>query len=178
MQRKTNFLLLLIFITGAVVAQPYSTAVGLRLGANTAHISPGFTAKHFLKEDQAVEVLVGINNGIGICGLYQWHKDIETVPNLHWFAGGGGYAAFWKTDLDPEVSKYFLYQRKPIAADNFPVRGLSGTAGPDDYRIFLQSVSFAGVVLVKLIKNLPFWMTKQTKSCIYFLGVLFLADLL
>jgi hypothetical protein len=94
MQKKTKLMLLFIFITGTIVAQPYGTAVGLRLGANTAHISPGFTAKHFLKEDQAVEVLVGINNGIGICGLYEWHKDIATVPNLQWFAGGGGYAVF------------------------------------------------------------------------------------
>lgn len=75
-------------------AQEYKTAVGIRLGPNSAAISPGFTIKHFLNETNAVEGIVGISNGIGLCALYEWHHPIEAVDHLHWFVGAGGYAAF------------------------------------------------------------------------------------
>lgn len=75
-------------------AQDYNTAIGVRLGPNTAAISPGFTIKHFLNENSAVEGIVGINNGLGLCALYEWHHPIESVANLQWFIGAGGYAAF------------------------------------------------------------------------------------
>jgi len=35
-----------------------------------------------------------VNNGLGICGLYEKHFNIEAVNNLEWFAGFGGYFAF------------------------------------------------------------------------------------
>lgn len=86
--------LLVIFISFNASAQEYTTAVGIRLGPNTAAISPGFTIKHFLNESSAVEGIVGVSNGLGLCALYEWHHPIESVEHLQWFVGAGGYAAF------------------------------------------------------------------------------------
>ena len=41
-----------------------------------------------------MEGIIGINDGVGICGLYEIHFPIEAVPNLQWFAGPGAYIAF------------------------------------------------------------------------------------
>jgi len=93
--KKTNFLVVfLVGFTFLAKAQNYKTAVGVRLGPNTAAISGGFTAKHFINENTALEGIIGINNGLGICGLYEKHFNIEAVNNLQWFAGFGGYVAF------------------------------------------------------------------------------------
>jgi hypothetical protein len=93
--KKTNFLVVfLVGFTFLAKAQNYKTAAGVRLGPNTAAISGGFTAKHFINENTALEGIIGINNGLGICGLYEKHFNIEAVNNLQWFAGFGGYVAF------------------------------------------------------------------------------------
>ena len=75
-------------------SQNYTTSVGIRLGPNSAAITSGFTVKHFLNEKTAVEGILGINDGVGICGLYEIHFPIEAVHNLQWFAGPGAYIAF------------------------------------------------------------------------------------
>ena len=93
--KKTGLLLCLItIITLASKAQVYKNAAGIRLGPNSAYVTAGFTIKHFLNEKAAVEAIVGVNNGLGICGLYEIHFAIEAVKNLQWFAGAGGYVAF------------------------------------------------------------------------------------
>jgi hypothetical protein len=75
-------------------SQSYTTAAGIRLGPNSAAVTSGFTIKHFLNEKTAVEGILGINDGVGICGLYELHFPIEAVTNLQWFAGPGAYIAF------------------------------------------------------------------------------------
>ncbi|MEN9569962.1 MAG: hypothetical protein RL172_1193 [Bacteroidota bacterium] len=75
-------------------AQSYSKALGLRLGPNSAAVTAGFTGKYFLNERTAVEGIIGINDGLGICALYQIHFPIAAVNNLQWFAGPGAYVAF------------------------------------------------------------------------------------
>lgn len=75
-------------------AQEYKTAAGIRLGPNSPAIAPGFTIKHFLNEKNAVEGIVGINNGIGFCGLYEWYFPVTSVEHLQWYAGAGAYAAY------------------------------------------------------------------------------------
>lgn len=90
---------LIISFSSIAIAQEsgtsgYRTAAGIRLGPNSPAISPGFTIKHFLSESSAVEGIVGIGNGIGVCALYEWHHPISSVNNLQWFIGAGGYAAF------------------------------------------------------------------------------------
>jgi outer membrane protein W len=93
---KKAVLLLCIANTFAphLKAQEYTTAAGIRLGPNSAAISPGFTIKHFLNETNAVEGIVGISSGIGLCALYEWHHPFTNIDHLHWFVGAGGYAAF------------------------------------------------------------------------------------
>jgi len=72
----------------------YKTAVGIRLGPNSAAIAPGFTVKHFINEKHAVEALVSFGDGLGVCGLYEWHQSVAAVAHLQWFAGAGAYAAY------------------------------------------------------------------------------------
>ena len=92
--KKTILSSLLILALYSVHAQDYTTAVGIRLGPNSAAITSGFTIKHFLNEKTAVEGIVGINDGFGVCGLYEIHFPIESVKNLQWFVGPGAYLAF------------------------------------------------------------------------------------
>lgn len=87
----TSFIAIAFCLTAS--AQNYKTAVGIRFGPNSAAITAGFTGKYFLNEKAAVEGIVGINNGFGICGLYELHFPIDAVNNLSWFAGAGGYIA-------------------------------------------------------------------------------------
>jgi hypothetical protein len=75
-------------------SQVYKTAAGIRLGPNSAAVTSGITVKHFLNEKTALEGILGINDGLGICGLYEIHFPIEAVNNLQWFAGPGAYIAF------------------------------------------------------------------------------------
>ena len=86
-----SFILLIAFTSNA---QVYKTAVGLRLGPNTPAVSAGITGKYFLNEKAAVEAILGVNNGLSICGLYEIHFPINAVKNLQWFAGAGAYVSF------------------------------------------------------------------------------------
>lgn len=68
--------------------------MGIRLGPNSPAISSGSTVKHFLNEPNAVEGMIGLSNGIGLCALYEWYHPIELVEHLRWFVGAGAYTAF------------------------------------------------------------------------------------
>ena len=94
MKKTLLFFSIVTIFSISVKAQEYKTAVGIRLGPSSPAISGGFTIKHFLDEKHAVEGIVGINGGIGVCALYEWHLPIATVEHLQWFAGAGGYAAY------------------------------------------------------------------------------------
>ncbi|MEO6731012.1 MAG: hypothetical protein ABIN01_07325 [Ferruginibacter sp.] len=94
MKKALLFISIITLFSIASKAQEYKTAVGIRLGPNSPAIAPGFTIKHFLDEQHAVEAIVGINSGIGVCALYEWHFPITAVPHLQWFAGAGAYAAY------------------------------------------------------------------------------------
>ncbi len=93
--KKTLFLVsILSAFSLSLKAQEYKTAIGFRLGPNSAAIAPGFTVKHFINEKNAVEALVGFGDGLGVCGLYEWHQPVSSVEHLQWFAGVGAYAAY------------------------------------------------------------------------------------
>ncbi len=94
MKKTFLFISLISFFSISLTAQEYKTAVGIRLGPNSPAIAPGFTVKHFLDEKHAIEGIVGVNNGIGVCGLYEWHFPITSVEHLQWYAGVGAYAAY------------------------------------------------------------------------------------
>ncbi len=93
---KNIFFLISLLTTFSISlkAQDYKTAVGIRLGPNSAAIAPGFTVKHFINEKHALEALVGFGDGLGVCGLYEWHQPVAAVEHLQWFAGVGAYAAY------------------------------------------------------------------------------------
>ncbi|MES2847992.1 MAG: hypothetical protein V4685_02965 [Bacteroidota bacterium] len=94
MKKIIVFSCFLAMISLTAAAQEYKKAIGIRLGPNSAAVTAGFTGKYFLNEKAAVEGIIGINNGLGICGLYELHFPIDAVSHLSWFAGAGGYVAF------------------------------------------------------------------------------------
>jgi hypothetical protein len=92
--KKLLFICLISMAALSSKSQNYTASAGIRLGPNSAAITSGFTGKYFLNEKTAVEGILGINDGVGICGLYEIHFPIESVKNLQWFAGPGAYVAF------------------------------------------------------------------------------------
>jgi hypothetical protein len=94
MKKVILFSCLIAMFSFTASAQDYTKAIGIRLGPNSANVTAGFTGKYFLNEKAAVEGIIGINNGLGICALYELHFPIDAVSHLSWFAGGGGYIAF------------------------------------------------------------------------------------
>ncbi len=86
---------LLIFISlvalgSCLLAQPYTTALGGRLGTGT-----GVTIKHYLAEPFAVEgqlLYQGLGLRAGALGLY--HFDIDRRGNNRFYTGAGAYAGY------------------------------------------------------------------------------------
>lgn len=82
-------------------AQPYTTAVGLRLGYPSS-----ITAKHFLSENGALEGYLGTRGYLGLrwynlsaAYLHHFPLEIEEIENLNWYVGGGASAFLWSYDL-------------------------------------------------------------------------------
>ena len=71
----------------------FTDAIGIRLGPTSPFISNGFTYKHFLNPSSAIEGLLSLTNGFGICGLYELYKPLA-IEDVQWFIGGGAYVAF------------------------------------------------------------------------------------
>lgn len=94
MKKILLFVSIISVLSFTAKAQEYKTAVGIRLGPSSPAIAAGFTVKHFLDEKHALEAIVGVNEGIGVCGLYEWHFPITSVEHLQWYAGAGAYAAY------------------------------------------------------------------------------------
>lgn len=84
-------IILLFFGLSSNVTAQYKTGIGARLGSFN-----GFTVKHFLNDQNALEGLVSFRwNGFVVTGLYEWQKPFPDVPNLDWFIGGGAHIGFW-----------------------------------------------------------------------------------
>ncbi|MBP6431568.1 MAG: hypothetical protein KA319_07370 [Ferruginibacter sp.] len=97
MQKIIVALLINLFFTSAVTAQESSTyknALGVRLGSSVPTVKSGITYKHFLANNNAIEGILSFGDGTAICALYEIHKPINSVENLQWFIGGGGYVGF------------------------------------------------------------------------------------
>ncbi|MTB49476.1 hypothetical protein [Lewinella sp. W8] len=78
-----------------VFAQPFKSAVGLRLGYPWAA-----SYKTFVSETNAVEVYASYRgftgwSWIGLNGAYQIHNDLGSTEGLQWYYGGGGGIQFW-----------------------------------------------------------------------------------
>lgn len=72
----------------------YKNALGVRLGSSVPTVKSGITYKHFLANNNAIEGILSFGDGTSICALYEIHKPINTVKNLQWFIGAGGYVGF------------------------------------------------------------------------------------
>jgi|SRR5690606_16620987 len=113
------FVLLVMTIGKEAMAQDYQTGVGLRAG-----VSNGLTVKHFLSDGAAIEGILHTRwRGLVITGLYEIHKDINELPGLRWFYGGGAHLGTWNGN-----------RGNPSWKDNhngYTVFGLDGIIGLD-----------------------------------------------
>ncbi|MCI5055169.1 MAG: hypothetical protein MRY83_03620 [Flavobacteriales bacterium] len=90
---RYTFIAIALIISIASQAQSYETAIGVRGG-----LSYGITAKHFIKENIALEGIAAMRwRGATITGLVEYHSAIPEVDDLSWFAGAGGHFGFWNT---------------------------------------------------------------------------------
>ncbi len=88
---STIFILVLLAVGTEIRAQDYQTGIGLRAG-----VSNGLTVKHFISDRAAVEgILHSRWRGLVITGLYEVHQDIQELPGLRWFYGGGAHLGTW-----------------------------------------------------------------------------------
>ena len=85
---------LLLTLGSEATAQDYRSAVGLRFGT-----SNGLSVKHFLSEQAALEGILHTRwRGLLITGLYEFHQDLNDVPGLRWFYGGGAHIGTWNAN--------------------------------------------------------------------------------
>ena len=112
--KKVIFALVFLFAVSPVVqAQAYKTGLGIRGGA-----SSGFTVKHFISSDSALEGLITARwNGFMITGLYQKHAMAFDVPGLYWYYGFGAHIGAWN------------HHYKANRQDNYSVIGADGIIG-------------------------------------------------
>lgn len=70
----------------------YNTLIGITGGTNI-----GVTAKHFVSETGAVDLLVYRRwKGYVAAALYEYHLDIREFRGLEWYFGGGAHYGIWK----------------------------------------------------------------------------------
>lgn len=113
------FAMVVMTLGTEAIAQDYQTGVGLRAG-----VSNGLTIKHFISDRAALEGILHIRwGGLVITGLYEVHQDIDELPGLKWFYGGGAHLGTWNGN-----------RGKPSWGDNPQGRtvfGLDGIIGLD-----------------------------------------------
>lgn len=116
------FAIVVMNLSSEALAQDYQTGIGLRAG-----VSNGLTVKHFLSEGAALEGILHTRwRGLVITGLYEVHQDIDELPGLRWFYGGGAHIGTWNGD-----------RGHPNWADNYngyTIFGIDGIIGLD-YKI-------------------------------------------
>ena len=86
------------FMALSTQAQPYSSAVGLRLGSPAS-----VSFKTFVSDKAALEAYAGyrgygFGNFVNVSGAYLVHNDIAEVDGLQWYYGGGAAVFFWSYD--------------------------------------------------------------------------------
>lgn len=107
--------LFFFFHEKAAAQQLYNTSAGIRLG----HTS-GLTYKTFVREQEAVEVLVGgRNEGVQLHLMYLFHRPMELSFNDRFYAhyGVGGHLGYERFDgiykvLTSADGDQFDYERK------------------------------------------------------------------
>lgn len=89
-----SILLFLVCIHQNSTAQEFKHQAGIRLGSFDQVISTGFTYRYRMDEMQAVEAILNLNDRIAFGAMYERFQPLQSVPNLQWFYGGGGYVGF------------------------------------------------------------------------------------
>lgn len=118
MLRKSLLLISFVVALSAwTQAQPYSTALGARLG-----FFNGITIKHFVSNSNAIEGIAAFRwNGFVFTGLYEWQKPIKGAKGLDYEIGFGGHVGFWDND------HYYWYDKDRDG--NFTVVGIDFILG-------------------------------------------------
>lgn len=117
MKKIVMFCLIMFCLGSMVIAQDYSTGVGLRGGFES-----GLTVKHFTREKSAFEFILASRwRGFEITGLYEIHNQAFNTERLKWFIGFGGHVGFWNGDY---TYKYWGEQDK-----KYTVVGIDGILG-------------------------------------------------
>lgn len=94
MKKLVLTLVFFCVILASASSQDYRTGLGLRGG-----LSSGFTIKHFVKGNAAVEGLLSTRwRGFEVTGLYEIHHQAFDVSRLNWYYGFGGHIGFWNGD--------------------------------------------------------------------------------
>ncbi len=105
--------------TASVQAQPYGTALGLRIAEQY-----GITLKHFTSEHSALEGIARFSsNGFNVTGLYEYHGNAFNAKGLSYLIGGGAFAGSY--------NHAYYYDRGYKGNDATVVFGLAGILGLD-----------------------------------------------
>lgn len=108
MSRVIKAFIVVIFtlsISSNVSAQDYKSSAGLRLGTYIAA-----SAKAFISEEAAVEVIAGISREGGnsiatVGGFYEIHKQFTNeIPTLKWYFGGGAFVALGSAGIKTNLA--------------------------------------------------------------------------
>ena len=162
MKKSTG--LLLLFIIGSIItagAQPYKTAMGLR-------ISPlyGVTIKHMNSAQVGIEGIVsGRWNGIQVTGLYEKHNLAFQQQRLQAYAGIGGHVALWRDGrYNPWYGRGFLaWDRNDFDWDYY-----NRNRDPDLGRVVVGMDMIIG--LEYTIKDLPLSFSLDWKPFLNIIG--------
>lgn len=84
------FALFVLFGSASVQAQNNSSSYTTALGLKMWSYGVGFTIKHFVAPNQALEgIIYGWHGGGRFTGLYEFHYNFPEVAGLKWYIGPG-----------------------------------------------------------------------------------------
>lgn len=106
-----------LLFANEINAQPYKTALGVRLSSAAANINNSISVKHFITEKTAIEALFSFGDPIALGALVEFHKPLAS-EGLQYYYGAGGYISFVKT-YDP-------VNQKNETDPNFGAQGIIG----------------------------------------------------
>ena len=102
----------------------YKTAIGVKFLYGIS-----LTAKHFLKEQHALEGIFnyrgfdGLGSQFGATIAYEYHNPIKGVPGLKWYVGGGGHFQYFSFD-DDNVEASSLFGAVGVLGLEYKIKGI------------------------------------------------------
>lgn len=111
----------LLTLTATVVsAQPYKTAVGLKIDAGDGRTFVGPHIKHFFSGNDAIQGMVLFGGNTTVLGAeYSYNKPFPNANGLLWNIGVGPQLAFWRGEtgvfIRPQVGLEYKVATAPIA---------------------------------------------------------------